>query len=74
METIISIIITVLFDDFQEENYFQQIQYLHHKEDLHLHHLEMKITLIIQALLIGTNILLTVHHIRNTEIHLNGFD
>ena len=71
METIFNMIIKVHLEDFQEGKFMQQINFLHYQEDLHLHHLEMKIALDSQTTLIGTNAVLSVHHLIKTEINLD---
>ena len=50
---------------FQEWKSMQQIRFLHHQDELHLQHLEIKIDIDSETSLIVTNTVLSVHHIRN---------
>ena len=52
----------------------QQIHFLHYQEDLHLYHLEIQISLDSQTLFIVANEVLALHHLSNTEMHLDIVD
>ena len=52
----------------------QQIHFLHYQENLHLHNPEMQTALDSQTPMIGTNVVLLVHHLSNPEMHLDVVD
>ena len=74
METIINMTTTVNLEEYQEEKDMKRIHFLHYQEDMHLHQPEIQIALDTQNMLIRINALLTVHHTRMPEIHLDVVD
>ena len=74
LENIINMMITVQLKASKVGKSLHQINFIPYQDDLHLHCLEMQISMDIQTLLIRTNAVFSVHDLIKPENNLDVLD